>query len=91
VIGRLTVGLFVCFGVGHFARAAEIDYQRDIRPILSDHCFACHGYDAKKREAELRLDTPEGATAALDSGDGHAIVPGKSAQSMLVRRITSTD
>ena len=91
MIGRLTVGLFVCFGVGHFARAAEIDYQRDIRPILSDHCFACHGYDAKKREAELRLDTPEGATAALDSGDGHAIVPGKSAQSMLVRRITSTD
>jgi hypothetical protein len=73
------------------AGAAEIDYQRDIRPILSDHCFACHGVDAKKREAELRLDTADGATAELDSGDGHAIVPGKSAQSILVRRITSTD
>ena len=64
-------------------------FNRDIRPILADKCFACHGQDAKKREADLRLDTFEGATA--DLGGGQAIVPGDLANSELWHRINSTD
>jgi hypothetical protein len=71
------------------AAEPELSFNRDIRPILSSKCFACHGFDAKKREAELRLDTPEGAAAEHDGV--RAIVPGDLAKSELWRRITSTD
>lgn len=65
-------------------------FNRDIRPILSDRCFACHGFDAKKRKAGLRLDTVEGALAP--DKDGHvAIKPGDLAASELWHRITDTD
>ena len=53
--------------VSFAARAAvKLDFNRDIRPILSDNCFACHGLDAKKRKGDLRLDTQEGAFAIKD-------------------------
>src|SRR3954454_7501108 len=67
-----------------------IDFNRDIRPILSNKCFACHGPDDGKREAGLRLDDSKIATAALESG-AVAIVPGKPDASELVRRITVAD
>src|SRR6185437_1996372 len=72
------------------AEEAKISYDRDIRPILSDNCFACHGPDAKQRKAKLRLDTRAGALAELKSGE-HAIVPGKLDDSVLLERITSED
>ena len=70
----------------------EVDYNYHIRPILSDKCFQCHGPDANKREADLRLDTEAGAYAALkDNPKLHALVPGKLAESALWLRITTKD
>jgi len=69
---------------------AEIDFNRDIRPILSDKCFACHGPDSAKRKAHLRLDRPEDALAQLRSG-GFAIVPGNRGKSEMFLRISADD
>lgn len=83
------------FSLAIFALAAplmsaeEIDFNRDVRPILSDNCFACHGFDKSSRKADLRLDTREGAVA--DLGGYAAIVPGKPDESELIRRIASDD
>ncbi|MFN9346920.1 MAG: PSD1 and planctomycete cytochrome C domain-containing protein, partial [Planctomycetota bacterium] len=66
-----------------------ISYNRDIRPILADKCFACHGFDEKKREAGLRLDTAEGATFKRDGKS--AISPGDLAASLLWERVHATD
>jgi hypothetical protein len=71
------------------ATAQEISFNRDIRPILSDKCLACHGQDANTREADLRLDTFEGATA--DRGGAQAVVPGDLEKSQLWIRVTSED
>ncbi len=67
-----------------------VDFSRDIRPILSNTCFACHGPDEAQRQAGLRLDTPEGAVLKLESGST-AIVPGKLDASAVYQRITSKD
>ena len=70
------------------AFSAEVDFQREVRPILSDKCFFCHGTDSETREADLRLDTPEGAYG--DLGGYAAVVPGKLKDSELYLRIIST-
>jgi hypothetical protein len=69
-----------------------VSYNFHIRPILSDKCFACHGPDAKKREASLRLDIADAAYAPLKETKGaFALVPGKPGESELFKRVTSTD
>lgn len=70
----------------------KIHFNAHIRPILSDKCFACHGFDSTKREENLRLDTAEGAYAALDGDPSQfAIVPGDPKRSVVWQRIVSTD
>ena len=72
------------------AAARVIDYNWDVRPILSEYCFRCHGPDEKARRANLRLDQADSAYAALAGGRGerHAIVPGKPDDSEMIRRVT---
>ena len=67
-----------------------MDFNRDIRPILAEHCFRCHGPDEKDRQGGLRLDTRSGALAIRDGGSP-AMVPGDSRGSLLYQRITATD
>src|SRR5688500_8860540 len=92
--GLLCVAMvFIAAGPAHAEAPlpAKIDFNRAVRTILSDTCFACHGPDKNTRTANLRLDTPEGAFAALKGGDGHAIVKGKPQESEAYKRIVSTD
>lgn len=70
----------------------SVDYNIHIRPILSDRCFKCHGPDANQRKANLRLDSREGALAALkDNPNAHVIVPGDADQSEVFLRVSSSD
>ncbi|MBL9151974.1 MAG: PSD1 domain-containing protein [Verrucomicrobiales bacterium] len=73
----------------HAQQPEPVDFSRDIRPILSDRCFKCHGFDDQTRDADLGLHTFEFATA--DLGGYRAIEPGKPEASELLARITSTD
>ena len=91
----LVAGLL--YGVIDLAKAKKekenlISYNRDIRPILSDKCFSCHGPDVSKIKAGLRLDLPASAFAELEKNKGHfAIVPGNPEKSELIKRISSND
>ena len=69
--------------------AAAVDFQRDVRPILADNCFSCHGPDESTRQARLRLDSQEGAFGARPRGA--AVVPGDAEASLLHQRITQAD
>lgn len=70
-------------------KAAPVDFDREIRPILSDHCFACHGPDEHQRKSGLRLDLPEGLFSA--KGKVTPVVPGRSDASELMRRVLTSD
>ncbi len=77
-------------GSGRDARSASISYSRDVKPILSEHCYACHGPDEKTRKAGLRLDREDDAGKALKSGH-RAVVGGDLSASALVGRVLETD
>ena len=93
VIAYIVVGAIRYFAFNQKNSEDEIvSYNRDIRPILSDKCFTCHGPDVKKVKAELRLDQAAFAYAPLKKTKGKfAIVPGHPELSELVTRIESTD
>ena len=74
---------------GYLLGSDKILFNRDIRPILSDHCFSCHGPDKRARKADLRLDTYEGAIR--DLGGYSAIVPGDPEKSELLLRTIHSD
>ena len=79
---RLLVASLVLVTVGPAIAQTKVDFNRDVRPILSDNCFACHGPDDKARKADLRLDQDDGLRSVVDLK--------KPAESELVRRVTTT-
>src|SRR3954464_11844623 len=95
VLAIVLITYLSCGRIGKNSSAAlpeTVSYNFHIRPILSDKCFPCHGPDAKKREAKLRLDIPDSAFAPLKETKGaFAIVKGKPEQSELFKRISSDD
>ena len=90
LVGRVVVAALLagCFA-GSTSVADPVDFNRDIRPILSDNCFECHGPDAEQRQTELRLDTRDGLFRTTD--EHSSVVPGDFAKSELFRRISSSD
>jgi hypothetical protein len=86
---RLCISAALALGSLHAAAPAKIEFNRDVRPILSENCFACHGFDPKHREADLRLDTFDGATEDRDGSRG--IVPGDLSKSDAWQRIITED
>jgi len=95
----LFVGCIVCLfnACSHSSNMDErmpdvVSYNFNIRPILSDKCYKCHGPDASKRQAGLRLDMPESAFKALkDDPNAHVLVPGSPEMSELFRRVSTGD
>ena len=91
----LAIAVFATVGIAEEkptppAATNRVDFTRQIRPLLSDRCFRCHGPDASRRKAKLRLDVREGAFKKLDGGWA-VVKPGDPSKSELVRRITTTD
>ena len=97
IFGIVLVVAGLIYGVIDLANAKKqkenlISYNRDIRPVLSDKCFSCHGPDVSKVKAGLRLDLPASAFAELEKNKGHfAIVPGNPEKSELIKRVSSND
>ncbi len=97
-VGRLLftvaalIGAFCPFSNRAAESTQKVDFNFEVRPVLADHCFKCHGPDARARKAKLRLDLAENAYAVRDSTTGkRAVVPGYPERSELYRRITAAD
>ena len=93
IVGLALVALLLSGAISHSSEpsapasaAMTVDFDREIRPILADNCFACHGPDEQARKGKLRLDTQEGAAAKTG-----VIIPGNAAKSRLLDRLLSTD
>src|SRR5579862_8682781 len=82
---RIRHALLVCVALPLAAAEPAVDFARDIRPILSDRCFACHGPDESKRQAGLRLDTEDGAKKSR--GPLTPVVPGDVSNSEILKRV----
>src|ERR1044071_1243190 len=82
--------LLTAFASDAVAATAKVDFNRDIRPIMSDTCFHCHGHDAKARKAGLRLDRREEALKETRRGS-LPIVPGKPDESEIIARLNDPD
>jgi len=82
---KFALAVVLCGVFFHAGAAPAVDFDRQVRPILSDNCFACHGPDEKQRMAKLRLDVKEGMFA--DRGGHPVIIPGDAAASRLFQRI----
>ena len=98
LLGIVLIVVGLCFGIIKYTNAKQaasntlVSYNRDIRPLLSDKCFSCHGPDVSKVKAGLRLDLPASAFGELEKNKGHyAIVPGQPDKSELMKRIASND
>src|SRR5438445_214824 len=81
--GFLPLLAFAFVSATHAQTARPIEFNRDVRPILSDACFQCHGPDKAKRKAKLSFDTEDGARIAIAPGQPH--------ESEMIKRITSPD
>ncbi len=90
VLALLLLSLASTLSSDPFAKPTKVNFKTDIRPILSNRCFACHGPDESKVESGLRLNDFESATSTADSGL-RALVPGNVNESELIRRIVSND
>src|SRR5438105_13966648 len=86
LIGTLSATCLSAFAAPAKDIVKSIDFNRDIRPILSENCYQCHGPDKNKRKADLRLDTKDGLFEEL--GGAVPVVPGKPEESDLLRRIS---
>ncbi len=88
LLSLMSAGLLLCQAPASSPKAAPtIDFQRQVRPILSDNCFLCHGPDKGTRMVDLRLDRKDGALSTRKSGT--VIVPGKPDESLLIKRVSS--
>ena len=85
----LSASAIISLHASQAAPLGKIEFNRDVRPILSENCYACHGFDPKHREGDLRLDTFDGATQDRDGARG--IVPGDLSKSDAWQRIISED